>query len=66
VTKNLPSDDHLAQHSDDDCTAKDGVVYLMYSAGATFSAHLTGIADEIFDAVNFSKAALKRNTTKLV
>ena len=31
----------------------------MYSAGAIFSAHLTGIADVIFEDVNFSKAALK-------
>jgi hypothetical protein len=31
----------------------------MYSAGAAFSAHLTGMAEEILDAVSFSKAALK-------
>jgi len=32
----------------------------MYSAGATFSAHLTGIAEDIFEAVSFSNAALKQ------
>jgi hypothetical protein len=37
---------------------------LMYSAGAAFSAHLTGMAEEILEAVSFSKAALKRREMK--
>ena len=32
----------------------------MYSAGAVFSAQRTGMAEEILEAVNFSRATLKK------
>ena len=38
----------------------------MYSAGATFSAHLTGMAEDILEAVNFSSAALKETNNFLM
>ncbi len=37
----------------------------MYSAGAAFSAHLTGMAEEILEAVNFSSAALEEKERPL-
>jgi hypothetical protein len=37
----------------------------MYSAGAAFSAHLTGMAEEILEAVNFSSAALEETERPL-